>query len=90
MMAGGQSSPSLSNIPSNSVCSVYLWWLSWLEGQDEAETSKRISALVVTCYKMKPYVPYGYISDFNNELHWFPSRLQYTLAITVLEHGLTI
>ena len=38
----------------------------------------------------EPMQSYCYISDFNNELHWFPSRFQYTLAITVLEHGLTI
>jgi len=28
---------------------------------EEAELLKRISALVMTCYKLKPYAPYCYI-----------------------------
>lgn len=43
-----------------SQCTYYSL-ISWLEGAEEVEILKWISALAVICYKLKPCVPCCYI-----------------------------
>src|SRR6218665_29924 len=43
MRAGGQSSPSPSHLPTDSVRSVYLSYLSWLKGAGETDIWNQIS-----------------------------------------------